>query len=813
MTFDSLRFRTLPYRTRIAAHLQSSLLRNGYALVFNSMATSALGVFYWMLAAHIYSAPVVGLNAALINAMLFLAQSAQLNLTNGVNRFLPVAGKRSMRFILSVYAVGLVAAPLVCLIYFLGIEAWATSLYAVFVDWHFALLFVAATMAWCIFALQDSVLIGLRQATWVPVENLTFAVAKLVLLVVLVKLLPNLGIFLSWVVPMALLLLPVNWVIFRYLAPRHIVATDLRSEPLTVGSVTRYVAGDYLGSLVMTATTGLLPLMVLEQAGAATNAYFSIAWTIANSLYLVSRNMGMSLISEASLDRGKLELYRRRVLLQTFKVLVPITLFIVITAPWLLRLFGQAYSSEATTLLRLLALSALPAVIPSLSVSVNRVQRKLMRVFIVQAALCGLVVVLSYLLLKRDGITGIGLAWLIGQSVIALILVLYEALFDAQYFRPLDNSATNYRFISHDPILQLSRPLRSGWSRWGSSYRWLRMRPTISQIVQQVRSQNQDLDWQVQEMLPTLAETAVFALGQSNGQRRGVLKLPLNDGSLRYSHRQQQMLMTLHADAALGSWRNLLPKLLVVHAQGRQPYVVESFLDGQAMEKLLAKGKMQDTVRMQAAALEAILVLHRHTAQLTLVDDRLLASWVWQPIETLKRLYPGRNGQAAQATLDRLAEFLGTHLRGKLLAVGTTHGDFAPCNLLFSEDSATLTGIVDWEQALTEDLPMLDLLFLLLTTRAQLEQRELGNLVEQLLASASWSEPEQSLLTSAQNQLPGEPLPMSILLLLTWLRHVSMTVDKSERYRRNLVWRSRNIDLLLERIDVDGKIQVAELKG
>ena len=46
-----------------------------------------------------------------------------------------------------------------------------------------ALWFVVATMAWTVFVLQDSVLAGIRQAGWVPAENLVFSVAKLVLLV------------------------------------------------------------------------------------------------------------------------------------------------------------------------------------------------------------------------------------------------------------------------------------------------------------------------------------------------------------------------------------------------------------------------------------------------------------------------------------------------------------------------------------------------------------------------------------------------------------------------------------------------------
>ena len=134
----------------------------------------------------------------------------------------------------------------------------------------------------------------------------------------------------------------------------------------------------------------------------------------------------------------------------------------------------------------------------------SRVQRQLRRVFVVQAALCALLVILSYLLLMRYGITGIGIAWLTGQSVIALSLVLYEALCDGQYFRPLDGSAVAKNrfivpdFIGPDPILQLSRPLRDAWSRGRSIYRWMRMKPTINRIVHQVQNESSDSVWQVQ---------------------------------------------------------------------------------------------------------------------------------------------------------------------------------------------------------------------------------------------------------------------------------------------------------------------------
>ena len=101
---------------------------------------------------------------------------------------------------------------------------------------NFGIWFIVATMAWTIFALQDSVLVGLRQATWVPLENLVFSIVKLILLVTMATLLNAYGIFVSWAIPMALLLLPINWLIFARLAPAHARNQNIKSDTLSTGS-------------------------------------------------------------------------------------------------------------------------------------------------------------------------------------------------------------------------------------------------------------------------------------------------------------------------------------------------------------------------------------------------------------------------------------------------------------------------------------------------------------------------------------------------------------------------------------------------
>src|SRR4029078_912691 len=148
------------------------------------------------------------------------------------------------------------------------------------------LAFVVATVTWTIFSIQDSVLTGLRESRWVPLENTIFSVIKIVLLLAFVGAAPRTGIFLAWCVPVLFLLAPVNLLIFRSLVPRHLRSTSGVSLP--PGTLARLAAGNYVGVLFRLATTTLLPIIVSLEFDARQTAYFSIPWTIAHALPLVA---------------------------------------------------------------------------------------------------------------------------------------------------------------------------------------------------------------------------------------------------------------------------------------------------------------------------------------------------------------------------------------------------------------------------------------------------------------------------------------------------------------------------------------------
>lgn len=405
---------------RVLSHIRTPLYKNAYALIFSSATSSVLGLAYWVLAAHFYSAEVVGLNSAIISAMLFLSGLAQLGLNNVMVRFLPLTYSSTYRMIAYAYLTSMVAAVVISCIFLLGINIWSPVMGYMGTSVKWWISFVGAVMAWCIFVLQDSVMTGLRQAIWVPVENTIYAVLKIVLLAVLAVPLEGEGIFISWVIPVILSIIPINLLIFMRLVPRHIQSTQPQSIPVHMRDIVRFASGNYVGSLFYWASTAILPIMVTNQAGARANAYFYPAWAITTGLQFIASNMSISLTVEASLDRTKLIAYSRRVLLHTFYLLVPIVLVILLFAQLILTAFGKVYAAEGATVLRLLALGTLPNILVALAISITRIQNRAALIMLIQGSLCFLILTLAYLLLPGIGINGVGLAWLISQTIMAV---------------------------------------------------------------------------------------------------------------------------------------------------------------------------------------------------------------------------------------------------------------------------------------------------------------------------------------------------------------------------------------------------------
>jgi len=404
--------------------LSDPMLRNGYALIASATVTQVLGVAYWIVAARTAPAAVVGRNSAAIYMMLFLAGVAELNLMSTLVRFLPTSGRRAARFIVSVYAASAGVAAVIGLGFLLVIPIVEPQLGFLRASPFLAAWFVVSVVTGAIFVLQDSALTGVRAAPFVPLENTTFSLLKLAMLFPLVGLLPQSGIYISWTAAIALAVIPTNIYLFGRAVPRHLKlrSSPVRTSPVRFAEIRGYAVPDFAAAFLLLASLAILPLLIIDRLGPAAAGHYALAWVIGYSLYLVSMNMGSSLVVETAADQSEIRERALRSITHLAKLLVPVVIVLIAAAPYVLAVFGPGYARADVTPLRLFVLAALPALITNTATSATRSLRRMRIVLAIQICICVLLCGLSVLLIGPLGITGVAAAWLIAQTVTAAAL-------------------------------------------------------------------------------------------------------------------------------------------------------------------------------------------------------------------------------------------------------------------------------------------------------------------------------------------------------------------------------------------------------
>ncbi|MGC0375605.1 lipopolysaccharide biosynthesis protein [Streptomyces sp. SAI-229] len=441
-----------------------SLFKNAYFLMLSTGVSAVLGLGFWLVAARYYSEDAVGQGSAAIAAMRLLASITATTMIGAVVRFVPRAGRETGRLVWGVYLVSSVVVTLAAGVFLLTLDRWGPS-YASLGTPVAGALFVAACVAWALLTLQDGVLTGLRKAEWVPAGNAVFSVGKLVLLAVFASALPVLGIFVSWAVAIAFSTLPLGWLVFRRLIPRQ-AAADHDVEPPGLRSMGRFLAGDSLGALFSLAMINLLPVMVAVRFSAAENGYFYVAYTVGGTMEFMAINMAASLTAHASHDPRRLADGVRGALRRMTLLLVPVVAVLVVFAPWILTPFDADYAEHGSTVLRLLALGALPRVVVELYIGVLRVQGRTGVLAVLQGAMCALVLGSAAVLFTPAGIAGAGWAVLISMTLIAAVSVFgLRAALRERTGGPVERPSAAPEYGTRWARLNATAGYGTGWAR------------------------------------------------------------------------------------------------------------------------------------------------------------------------------------------------------------------------------------------------------------------------------------------------------------------------------------------------------------
>jgi O-antigen/teichoic acid export membrane protein len=411
---------------RVRADGADPLLRSAYSLMLNVVVATALGVVFWVGAARLYDAEVVGRDAALIAAMMELSVISQLNLVNAVTRFLPNLERNTRRALLGAYALtGGVALVLGAA--FVVVAPIASDQFEFFRgEWLMAALYVLAQVLWTWFTLQDAALTALRRAPWVPVENGVFALLKIAALPLLLAVGASHGVFLASVLPVILLLVPVNVFLFRRAIPDHLrrhrsSASLLRR--LSRRDLLRFMAQDYGATVLSQATATALPVLVVALIGSSANAYFYIPYTIVVAFTMLFYGACTSLVVEGALAEDRIRPLAARIARLFVVVVVPGTIVMAAAAPLILLPFGEEYAREGAPVLRILAFGGLLRAVSLLYIAIARLQGRGLRILAVDGLQAAILLVGAVVLAKPLGIEGVALAWFAAMAIAALTIV------------------------------------------------------------------------------------------------------------------------------------------------------------------------------------------------------------------------------------------------------------------------------------------------------------------------------------------------------------------------------------------------------
>ena len=406
------------------------LLRNAVSMFVSGTGSAMLGLIFWGVASHLVPPSVIGKTAAMIAAMMLITSLAQLSFGSTFERFIPVAGDQTRAFILRAYRLCSIVALVLASAYV------STGFARQFLPSAFAwrAMFVVSVVLWTIFALQDSVLIGLRATRWVPVENILYSAAKLALLPIIVAISVRGGIFIAWMIPVLFANIIVNWYLFRRFIPEH-EATNNSSERLPqLRELFQMLAAQYATLLVSVLSNSLVTLVVIWRLGTVANAHYYLPATIAAGAPLLVWSIYRSFLVEVSAEPEAIQHHARVALWSSMALIAPIVVIGYIIAPWIMELFGSTYADHGTALLRILLLSLPGAAIFSFYAAFAWIDRRLWQTTIREIASAIIYFVLIFTLIGSHGIMAIGIATFVrslieGALFLPLLIRRYRKIF------------------------------------------------------------------------------------------------------------------------------------------------------------------------------------------------------------------------------------------------------------------------------------------------------------------------------------------------------------------------------------------------
>ncbi len=410
---------SLSVQVRAAARSNRSLLTNAGSMVGTTLITSALGVAFWLIAAHNFSKEAVGVASAAVAAMTLFGFMGTLGFGTLLMGELPRRKDGHRSLLNAALMINVVVGCILGLAFALIAPLVSANLGPLGENLPSTAFFAVGVGLTALAFVLDQALIGLLHGGLQLVRNMVFALVKLLALIPIAVLVASAGapwIYTAWAAGIAVSLV----VLIRFYARRN--GDALRPSFALLLQMRASAASHAAVNLALETADLAMPILVVSLLSASANASFYIAWMIAGFLVMVPLSLSMVAYAIGSADAAGLS---RRFRL-TFGISLGFgliaNLVLLPAASPILQVFGQSYAEQGTTPLHILALGVFPLTFKTHYVAIHRVQRRLKT---------ALPIVWGGTLLELGGgaigailggLTGVAWGWLAGLCIEGLVM-------------------------------------------------------------------------------------------------------------------------------------------------------------------------------------------------------------------------------------------------------------------------------------------------------------------------------------------------------------------------------------------------------
>ena len=393
-------------------------------LVAKQGAIAAIGLAYWAVTTHLFSARDVGIAAAAASTALLLVAIGALGIPLLLLAELGQSETSERRIMfttgtaISAFAVLILAIGTMALSPYLG-----KSLRIIGQDPVTAVLFVVGSVAAMAGATLDNSAVGLHRGAAQLWRGSLGSILKLACVGVLVLLSTrtSAGLIFAWA--LALVVAFFLCVPMLGLEPVRAGEGTLSHRRALAHRFTKLSLQHHVLNLSISSVSFIIPLTVTLLVSPSEVAYFSAAYLLSATLLIIPYLLALALFAERSGDPGLLHRHVRRTLPFGLALVGAIVLAVEVAAPIALRIFGPEYAANGTTALRIVILVGPAYVIKDHYVSICRAQHRMSHAAKIMAIGTVAEVAGSMLGGVFWGLTGICAGWAVSASVEAMFLL------------------------------------------------------------------------------------------------------------------------------------------------------------------------------------------------------------------------------------------------------------------------------------------------------------------------------------------------------------------------------------------------------